>query len=144
MDQKQPPFTTDLNPNGFTPVIEDPNTGIMVWESGAIIQYLLETYDTEYTISFSTAAPADRAHLNQWSFCQATSQGPNLSLVFAFTRFTPNPEARKRFVNDALRLLGVVNEALQGKEWLVGGKVTAADLAYLPYYQQLKVCDHEM
>ena len=111
----------------------------MVWESGAIIQYLLETYDTKHKISFPNTAPADRAHLNQWSFCQATSQGPNLSFVFAFTRFTPNPEARKRFANDALRLLGVVNEALQGKEWIVGGKCTAADLVYVPYWQQLKV-----
>lgn len=36
-----------LTPNGRIPVIEDPNTGITIWESGAIIEYLVETYDKE-------------------------------------------------------------------------------------------------
>jgi glutathione S-transferase len=31
-DLKKPPFITNMNPNGFAPVIEDPNTTIKVWE----------------------------------------------------------------------------------------------------------------
>ncbi|RYP48138.1 hypothetical protein DL768_005935 [Monosporascus sp. mg162] len=31
-----------LNPNGRLPTIEDPNTGLMLWESGAIVEYLIE------------------------------------------------------------------------------------------------------
>lgn len=38
---KKDPFE-QKNPNGRVPTIEDPNTGITLWESGAIIQYLLE------------------------------------------------------------------------------------------------------
>lgn len=43
-DIKKKPFT-DINPNGRVPAIEDPNTGLTLWESGAIYQYLVEQYD---------------------------------------------------------------------------------------------------
>lgn len=36
-DLKLKPFT-NVNPNGRVPAIEDPNTGITLWESGAIVQ----------------------------------------------------------------------------------------------------------
>jgi glutathione S-transferase len=50
----------------------------------------------------------------------------------------PNPEARKRFVDESIRVLGVLDGELQDtdgekKEWLVGGKCTAADLVFVPY-----------
>ena len=31
-DLKKPPFITTLNPNGFSPVIEDPNLDFKLWE----------------------------------------------------------------------------------------------------------------
>ena len=43
---KQAPYT-DINPNGRVPAIQDPNTGITLWESGAIIEYLVNEYDKE-------------------------------------------------------------------------------------------------
>jgi glutathione S-transferase len=51
-EMKQPAYEK-INPNGRVPAIEDPNTGLILWESGAIIEYLVETYDTEREISFA-------------------------------------------------------------------------------------------
>ena len=50
-DLKKEPFES-INPNGRVPAIEDPNTGYKVWESGAIIEYLLETYDKTGSLSY--------------------------------------------------------------------------------------------
>jgi glutathione S-transferase len=43
-----------VNPSGRVPAIEDPNTGINLWESGAIIEYLVSKYDKSHKISFET------------------------------------------------------------------------------------------
>lgn len=54
--------------------ITDPNTNITIWETGAIISYLVETYDKEEKITY-TSSP-EKFHLQQWSFYQASGQGP--------------------------------------------------------------------
>jgi len=40
-DQKKSEFTTKLNPNGFTPVLEDPNTNVILWEVGYLLWTLI-------------------------------------------------------------------------------------------------------
>lgn len=102
-------------------------------KSGAIIQYLLETYDGEYTLTFPSSSALERARVSQFSFFQATFQGPQLSNAFYFGRAQPNQQARDRFVAESLRVLRVLETELEGKEWLVGGKMTVADLAFVPY-----------
>lgn len=51
---KQRPYT-DINPNGRLPAITDPNTGITLWESAAIIEYLLDQYDKESKLTYRNA-----------------------------------------------------------------------------------------
>ena len=85
------------------------------------------------------SSPKERGLLAQYSFFQATLQGPNISNAFYFTR-NPNPEARRRFVDESIRLLGVLEGELEDKEWLVGGKLSAADLAFVPYTWSMPVC----
>lgn len=58
-----------INPNGRMPAIHDPNTGLTLWESGAIIEYLVEKYDTEHKISFE-AGTLESYHAKQWLFFQ--------------------------------------------------------------------------
>jgi glutathione S-transferase len=54
--------------------IEDPNTDITLWESGAIIQYLIERYDLNKTLTYDTLK--ERHELNQWLQFQMSGQGP--------------------------------------------------------------------
>lgn len=70
-DVKKEHFTT-VNPNGRLPAITDPNTGITLWESGAIIEYLVETYDTENRLSY-TSFP-EKFHLKQFLAFQMSGQ----------------------------------------------------------------------
>lgn len=65
---------TKVNPNGRLPAIIDPNTGITLWESGAIILYLIDQYDKEGKISYSTAP--ERYQCQQWLMFQVSGESP--------------------------------------------------------------------
>ena len=72
---KEKPYN-DTNPNGRVPTIVDPNNGdFTLWESGAIIQYLVDRYDTEGKISYKGNGK-ERYFENQWLHFQVSGQGP--------------------------------------------------------------------
>ena len=75
---KKDPFES-LNPNGRVPAIEDPNTGIALWESGAIIEYLLETYDKDNSLSY-TKSP-EKFETKCWLHFQMSGQGRKLETM---------------------------------------------------------------
>jgi glutathione S-transferase len=62
-DMKKEPYEK-ICINGRVPAIEDPNTGITLWESGAIIEYLTETYDKPNALSF--ASGPEKFLVKQW------------------------------------------------------------------------------
>lgn len=70
---KKEPFVS-LNPNGRMPAIEDPNTDIVLWESGAIIEYLVETYDTDHKLSYVDSP--EKWQQGSWKHFQMSGQGP--------------------------------------------------------------------
>lgn len=70
-DLKKPSFEK-LNPNGRVPAIDDPNTGAVLWESGAIIEYLCEQYDKENTLSYGNQFP-QKHQCRQWLYFQVCS-----------------------------------------------------------------------
>jgi glutathione S-transferase len=38
----------------MVPAIVDPNTDVIRWESGAIVQYLIEQYDMDKKLTYTT------------------------------------------------------------------------------------------
>ena len=61
------------------PAIVDPNTDLTLWESGAIIEYLVEKYDKDNKVSFP--AGSKEAYLaKQWLYFQGTF--PHNCLLF--------------------------------------------------------------
>lgn len=70
-DPKEPWFTA-INPNGRLPAIVDPNNGITLWESGAIVEYLVETYDKEGKLNVEDVA--GKWHLKQYLHFQMSGQ----------------------------------------------------------------------
>ncbi|MCJ1478597.1 glutathione S- transferase, nitrogen catabolite repression regulator [Lambiella insularis] len=65
---------TDRNSNGRVPVLEDPNTGVTVWESGACLEYLIEAYDKDFQLSYTDLKL--KFQLKSWMFFQVSGQGP--------------------------------------------------------------------
>ncbi|PYH94375.1 glutathione S-transferase Ure2-like protein [Aspergillus ellipticus CBS 707.79] len=123
-----------INPNGRLPAIHDPNTNLTLWESGAIIEYLIEKYDKDHRISFP-AGSAEAQHARQWLYFQATGQGPYYGQAVWFTRYHPErvQSAVDRYVAEIRRVSGVLEGWLATREWLVGEKLSYADLAFVPW-----------
>jgi glutathione S-transferase len=144
-DVKKPEYLV-VNPNGRIPAIHDPNTGITLWESGAIIEYLIERYDTSHRLSFAPGTP-ESYHAKQWLYFQVTGQGPYYGQAAWFKKFHSEhvPSALERYSAEVNRVSGVLDKYLaQQKQehggsagsdgpWLVGNKLSYADIAFISW-----------
>ncbi|KAL8784485.1 MAG: hypothetical protein Q9195_009032 [Heterodermia aff. obscurata] len=124
-----------INPTGMAPVIEDPNTGIVLAESSAIADYILTQYDTAHSLSFADLEP--HFQMRQWLAYQVTTQGPWLQQIFRWSILHSNPEAKAAYVADFRRVLQVLDDHLEGRQWLVGDKCSAADLSFVSFHSRL-------
>ncbi|KAI1268026.1 glutathione S-transferase [Xylariaceae sp. FL1019] len=133
-------YFTAINPNGRLPAIDDPNTGLRLWESGPIVEYLMEKYDTGRKLSFEPDSD-EYWHARQYMAFQISGQGPYFGNAVFFTKYAqpPNKEATARFVKEILRVHGVIERVLGDEKkknpsgdgpWLIGNKLSYADLAF--------------
>ncbi|KAI0770293.1 glutathione S-transferase C-terminal-like protein [Fomes fomentarius] len=145
-EHKQPEFAK-INPNGRIPaLIDHKNEDFTIWESNAIIAYLVDKYDPARTIS---VADGNDKHLQtQWLFFQASGQGPYFGQAGWFILFHPElvPSAIERYRKEILRVWGVLESVLAAREWLVDGRCTVADLSFIPWNiaaHNVMMKDHE-
>ncbi len=139
-DVKKPEYTA-INPNGRLPSIHDPNTDITLWESGAIVEYLIDKYDPEHKFSFPAGSP-ESYHAKQYLFFQVSGQGPYYGQAAWFKSFHHEklPSAVERYVGEINRVTGVLERVLKEKAeagakgpWLVGDKYSFADLSFISW-----------
>jgi glutathione S-transferase len=117
-----------LNPNGKIPTLvdnTDKSNPISVMETSAEMLYLAEKYDKDHKLTFQD--PIERAQM------------------IRFSKFSKekNPQAIERFHNESLRIFGVMELHLSGKnsdgnarEYLAGngkGRYSIADIAVWPW-----------
>lgn len=112
-----------FNPNGRTPVIVDPNNDdFTLWESGAIIEYLVETYDALGTLTLEDRK--SRWLLRQYLHFQMSGQGPYYGQAVWFYKQTEDiPTAKNRYIEQIVRVFGVLDGILKDREFLVGDKL---------------------
>ncbi|KPA23500.1 Disulfide-bond oxidoreductase YfcG [Shimia sp. SK013] len=133
-DVKSPEFLA-LNPNNKIPAIIDPNgpDGEMVtlFESGAILIYLAEKAG-----KLLGNSAAEKAQIIQWLMFQMGGVGPMFGQMGFFVKFAgseiEDPRPRERYVNEAKRLLGVMEKQLEGQDW-IAGDFSIADIALAPW-----------
>ncbi|KAK7689595.1 hypothetical protein QCA50_007387 [Cerrena zonata] len=124
---------TKINPNGRIPTLIDHNNNdFVLWESNAILLYLIDRYDTEKRLTSTNAE--EKYQIMQWLFFQASGQCPYFGeFYWFFARHPENfPSAIERYRAETLRVFGVLESVLSKKEWLVGNKMTIADLSFIP------------
>lgn len=121
-------FFIQQTPTGKLPTIEDGD--VVMSESGAIVEYLLERYDAG-RLAPSVGTPA-RASFLQWLHFAESTAFPPLGIVAWLTRYRDDGDRHKTIVADAIgrarACLDQVERALDGRPYLVGDAFTAADV----------------
>ena len=123
-EQKTPDFLA-MNPNGRIPVIENTQSGEVVFESGAIMIYL-----AELTGKLLPTSGPKRYEVLQWLMFQMGGVGPMMGQANVFYRYFPEkiPAAIDRYQNESKRLLSVLDNHLSDKEFLCD-EFSIADIA---------------
>ena len=101
-------------------------------QASAILQYLVRHYDPEHKFSFTS--PAEVARQEQWIAFMQGDVTPNGVNNVRFFRFLPKKHdfSIALFHREGLKMLEILNNALEGREYLVGegkGRYSVADIA---------------
>ena len=141
-DQKSPEFLS-LSPNGRIPAIIDPigpdGKPIGLFESGAILVYLAEK-----TGKLMPGDAAGRYETLEWVFFQMAGIGPMFGQFGHFFKFAAEKVANnsypvERYRDEGKRLLGVLEERLKGRQWIMGDEYTIADITTFPWVRGVDV-----
>ncbi|MES2413442.1 MAG: glutathione binding-like protein [Pseudomonadota bacterium] len=138
-DQTTPEFLS-LNPNNKIPAIIDPDgpggSPLGLFESGAILIYLADKSGR-----FIAKDAAGRYETIQWLMFQMGGIGPMFGQLGFFNKFAgkdyEDKRPRDRYVAESKRLLGVLNERLSNRDWIVGDDYSIADIATFPWIRNL-------
>ena len=138
-DQTSPEFLS-LNPNNKIPAIIDPDgpggKPLALFESGAILLYLAEKSG-----QFIPQDAAGRYETIQWLMFQMGGIGPMFGQVGFFHKFAgkdyEDKRPRARYAAESKRLLGVLNQRLADRNWIMGDDYTIADIAAFPWVRNL-------
>uniref|UniRef100_E1TC36 Glutathione S-transferase domain protein n=1 Tax=Burkholderia sp. (strain CCGE1003) TaxID=640512 RepID=E1TC36_BURSG len=138
-DQMTPEFLS-LNPNNKIPAIIDPNgpdgKPLPLFESGAILIYLADK-----TGQLIPQDASGRYEAIQWVMFQMGGIGPMFGQLGFFHKFAgkeyEDKRPRDRYVAESKRLLGVLEQRLEGREWLLGDQYSIADIAIFPWVRNL-------
>jgi len=138
-DQMSPAFHS-LNPNNKIPAIIDPagpgGKPLPLFESGAILLYLADK-----TGRFISSDAAQRYQTIQWLMFQMGGIGPMFGQLGFFNKFGgkdyEDKRPRDRYVAESSRLLGVLNERLEGRAWIMSDEYSIADIATFPWVRNL-------
>jgi GSH-dependent disulfide-bond oxidoreductase len=151
-DQRSAEFLA-LNPSGKVPAIIDPDgpggKPLALSESGAILQYL--------AAKSGMLMPRDPElywETMQWLHWQMSSVGPMFGQLGYFWKFEgrmiEDKRPLERFACESKRLLGILNDRLSDRTWVMGQDYTIADISLIgmvrnlvEYYQAGELVDYQ-
>ena len=152
-EESHTPAFLSLNPNGKIPAIIDPagpgGEPMALFESGAILLYLADKSG-----QFIPTEPARRWECIQWVFFQMSAIGPMFGQLGYFYKSAGKDIADKRplerYVKESKRLLGVLDDRLAGRDWIMGNDYSIADIATLgmvnnliTFYEARELVDYD-
>ncbi|MNV46926.1 Disulfide-bond oxidoreductase YfcG [compost metagenome] len=125
-EHRQPDFLA-LNPHGRIPVLTDSETGVVLFESAAILLYLADKTGRLLPLN-----PLARWEAIKWLQFHASSVGPLLGQRVHFELFAPEPipsaiDRYRRLTDEAF---AVLDRVLANRPYLAGDDYSIADIAH--------------
>ncbi len=135
-----PPALKKLHPLGKSPLVEV--DGLVLAESGAIVEYLVDHFDSARKLSAAPDSPA-RVRFNYWlHYAEGSAMPPLLlALIFGKLKTSPMPffirpvaraiadKVMTSFVSPQLKLhFDYLESELKDSGWFAGKKFGAADI----------------
>ena len=115
------------HPLGRVPVLEDGD--VMLYESGAIVEYIIARH-TDGALKPAVDAPEFPEYLQWFHYCEGMVMPP-VNTIIVQTLLLPPERRSEEALGQAQRLLtkalAPVNEALEGRDYLIGA-FSAADI----------------
>jgi len=133
-DEQFQPHFLKLSPNNRIPAIVDHDSGLSLFESGAILMYLAEK-----TGQLWPQEGEAKWRVIEWLMWQMGGPGPMLGQVHHFIKFNPGKAAyaEERYLNEGKRLYGVLDRRLEEVEY-VAGDYSIADIATWPWISRFE------
>lgn len=114
-EQRAPEFVT-INPNARVPALIDHyNENTSIWESGAIILYLVSKHLKEHgECPLWSDNLIEQSQISSWLFFQTSGHAPMIgqALHFRYFHSSPVPSAVERYTDEVRRVYGVIEMAL--------------------------------
>ncbi|ARQ00873.1 glutathione S-transferase family protein [Pseudorhodoplanes sinuspersici] len=133
-DEQFAPAFLKISPNNRIPAIIDNDTGLSLFESGAILIYLADK-----TGKLMPRDGEKRYRVMEWLMWQMGGVGPMLGQVHHFVKYNKGkaPYAEERYSKEAQRLYGVLDRRLEGREFLAD-EYSIADIATWPWISRFE------
>lgn len=153
-----------INENGRVPALEDPNTGVVSWESGAVMNYVRRIYDKDNLLG-PKGSEQDRVDFEKWEYFLLSTLGPMTGqtnwyryvgfFLYSFTicekgfwtslltrirhyNGTKNEDALQRYAAQTEGCYGVLEGQLKksGGQSVLPGRITAVDYHFEPWVRE--------
>ena len=136
-DEHFDPEFLKIAPNNRIPAIVDRDTGMSLMETGAIMLYLSDKHGR-----FGCEGP-EHWRMVEWLMWQMGGLGPMLGQVHHFVKYNKGKSeyGEERYWKEGRRLYRVLNERLEGREFIAGegrGDYTIADMACWPWISRFE------
>src|SRR6266480_3560122 len=119
-------FSSQINPQHYVPTIFDHDNGLVLWESRAILQYLINKHSPGHQLYPSDVK--ERANVDRCLYFEAGTLYPAQAAAFypLFRGGSIDQEKVKVFEEK----LAILNTTLEGQKYVAGGNhKTIADLS---------------
>ncbi len=120
-----------MNPNGQVPTLED--DGFVLWESNAIVRYLVSTRPSNGLWPGEARARADADRWMDWQATEVTPAMRNLFWQLIRTRPADRDQAVTAASHQASEArMRILDAQLAGRPYVTGASMTVADIALGP------------